>query len=218
MTIRAVLFDLDGTLVDTESLWAQALSAYLGDLGCVCPAADVLQIVLGHAWSDIYRAITTRFPQLTRCGMSAMGVGLRPYYLQRRATQDISIPGSVALFKRLAQTYPMAVVSGSPRIDVGDGLASTGIATLTQFYLGSEDYARGKPDPTCYCLAAARLGVSAADCLVFEDSCAGVLAAKAAGMFCVALKRPNAPPQDVSAADLILTDLAGFQLDDLSAR
>jgi beta-phosphoglucomutase-like phosphatase (HAD superfamily) len=218
VTIRAVLFDLDGTLVDTESLWAQALSAYLGDRGCVCPADDVQRIVLGRAWSDIYSAITTRFPQLARHSMAATGAELRPYYLRLRAELDISISGSVALLKRLAQTYPIAVVSGSPRIDVGEGLATTGTAGLVRFYLGSEDYARGKPDPACFRLAAERLGVPAAQCLVFEDSTAGVRAAKAAGMRCVALRRPGAPMQDLSAADLTLTDLAAFQMADLPER
>ncbi len=218
MKIAAVLFDLDGTLVDTENLWAQALSAYLDDRGCVCPAADVLQIVLGRAWSDIYRTLTTRFPSLAQRSMAEMGAELRPYYVRQRAERDISIPGSVALLKRLAPTYPIAVVSGSPRVDVGEGLKLTGVDALVRFYLGSEDYPRGKPDPGCYQLAAERLGVPADQCLVFEDSAAGVRAAKAAGMVCVALMLPHAPQQDVSVADLLVADLASFRMDDLPAR
>lgn len=216
--ITAVLFDLDGTLVDTEPLWAQAMSAYLGDRGCSCPAEDVLQIVLGHAWSDIYRALTARFPKLAAQGMSEMGTTLRPYYLRLRTTHDISIPGSVVLLKRLAEAYPIAVISGSPRIDVDDGLKLTGVDSLVRFYLGSEDYVRGKPDPACYRLAAERMGVPASACLVFEDSSAGVQSAKAAGMTCVALVRPGAPAQDVAGADLKLPDLAAFQMQDLLPR
>jgi beta-phosphoglucomutase-like phosphatase (HAD superfamily) len=111
----------------------------------------------------------------------------------------------------------VAIVSGSPRVDVQDGVELLGIAPLLRFFLGSEDYPRGKPDPAGFLLAAQRLGAAPADCLVFEDSAAGVRAARAAGMRCVALARPGAPAQDLSDADLVLNDLGGFSPDALPA-
>ena len=76
--------------------------------------------------------------------------------------------------------------------------------------VGSGEYERGKPAPDCFLLAARKLGAEPAECTVFEDSEAGVAAGKAAGMRVVALKLPDHPPQDLSAADLVLDDLSKF--------
>jgi beta-phosphoglucomutase-like phosphatase (HAD superfamily) len=86
------------------------------------------------------------------------------------------------------------------------------VKDLLAFCLGADDYPKGKPDPGCFLKAAEIFGVPPRECLVFEDSTAGVAAAKKAGMYCVGLKRPSAPDQDISAADEIYQDLADFRL------
>jgi len=126
---------------------------------------------------------------------------------------DVQIAGSVKLLVRLAAEHPVAIVSGSPREDIADSIALMGIGPFVHFFLGAEDYHPGKPDPACFLLAAQRMQVDPSACLVFEDSAAGVRAAKAAGMSCVALARPDAPRQDVATADLVLDDLGKFDLD-----
>ena len=88
-----------------------------------------------------------------------------------------------------------------------------GVEDVVRLFLGTEDYAEGKPDPACFLLAARMLAVPPESCLVFEDSAAGVIAAKAATMTCVALQRPGRPAQDVSLADEVLSDLADFRLE-----
>lgn len=93
-----------------------------------------------------------------------------------------------------------------------------GIGRDVRFVLGAEDYEPGKPSPAGFLLGARRLGVPPETCLVFEDSRAGVLAAKQAGMLCVALARPGSHPQDLSGADWILEDLAAFTMDGLRNR
>jgi sugar-phosphatase len=75
----------------------------------------------------------------------------------------------------------------------------------------SGEYERGKPAPDCFLLAARKLGAEPAECTVFEDSEAGVAAGKAAGMRVVALRLPDHPSQDLSAADLVLEDLSRFE-------
>ena len=90
------------------------------------------------------------------------------------------------------------------------------VGPLLSFSIAAEDYTRGKPDPECFLLAARRLAVPPAQCMVFEDSAAGVRAAKAAGMACVALVREGRPRQDVSAADLVVRDLTDFDPDCLN--
>jgi HAD superfamily hydrolase (TIGR01509 family) len=205
----AYIFDLDGTLIDAEILWVEATRRFLEASGCPISHDETVQMVYGRAWQDVYKDIVRRFPAI---GMSrdVMNEAMKPYFVRLRNARDIRIPGSIALLQRLAARAPVCIVSGSGRREVAEGIALMGIEAHLSFYLGSEDYSPGKPDPACFLAAAERLGVPAAQCVVFEDSAAGVLAAKRAGMYCVALVRDGMPRQDVSPADRVLRDLAEF--------
>ena len=215
MKAQAVFFDLDGTLVDAEMLWARALAGLLADRGQQTDEQVIVRIVYGRAWSAIYREIVALYPALGAVGMAEMAGQLRPYYLRLRGKTGIAIPESVACLRRLAAVYPVAIVSGSPRLEIDDTIQLIGIADCVRFFIGSEDYSDGKPDPTCYRQAADRLGVDPTRCVVIEDSGAGVRAAKAAGMKCVALARPYAIPQDVRIADRVMTSLDTFSCSDM---
>lgn len=213
--IRACFFDLDGTLQDSEILWVEATRRYLEDRGaCVSPAA-AQEMVYGRGWSEVFAEMTRHLPSLAAQGFHKIAGELRAYYQRLCAATPIILPGSVALLRRLAAGLPVAIVSGSTRHDIQEAIDQMGIAECLAFFVGAEDYRHGKPAPDCFLLAAERLGVAPAECVVFEDSAAGVAAAKSAGMRCVALARPGRPPQQVADADLVLPDLADFQLADL---
>jgi HAD superfamily hydrolase (TIGR01509 family) len=207
--IQAYAFDLDGTLIDSEILWVEATHSYLSERGCALSHAAAVELVYGRSCLDIYADLARRFP--LDMAEQALDVELRERVARLRASRDLVIPGSVALLRRLAKSYPVCVVSGSTRHDVAIGLDLAGVRDDVAFFLGAEDYAPGKPDPACYRAAADRLGVPPAACLVFEDSRAGVCAARAAGMRVVALARPGLPPQDFSAADRVVTDLGELE-------
>lgn len=215
MTLDAFIFDLDGTLVDTELLWAEAMRVYLAERHCECSKESLLRIVYGRSWLDIYRDVTSRFPALAATPSHAMAVNLREVYLRLREQGDsVIIHSSSALLKSLAARHPVIIVSGSPHADVEEAVRLLGAEAAVRFVLGAEDYEPGKPSPAGFLLGAQKLGVPPERCLVFEDSGAGVAAAKAAGMWCVALSRPCSHPQDLSPADWVLTDLAAFNLED----
>ena len=209
--IEAALFDLDGTLLDSEVLWVEATERYLNDRGHAVGYEDALMIVYGRSWSDVYAGVLERFPELDET-MEEMEESLRAYMLDLREGRDVVIAGSVALLRRLADQMPIAIVSGSPCADIEAAIDLFGLRDAVSFSLGAEDYGPGKPDPSCFLMAAERLGVNPEQCVVFEDSAAGVLAAKSAGMSCVALVRPGLPEQDVTSADRVVEDLGDFDI------
>ncbi len=215
--IKAFIFDLDGTLLDSEVLWVEATAMFIKQHDPDIPGERIMQMVYGKSWYDIYEDICNHLDDL-HMTLPEMEEALRPYFLELARTRDIRIPGSIDLLKRLAETCPVCIVSGSPGLDIQAGIELMGIADALQFYLGAEDYSPGKPDPTCFLAAAERLGVPPADCVVFEDSAAGIEAAKRAGMCCVALVQPHRPRQDVGAADLVLADLNEFDVNALPPR
>jgi beta-phosphoglucomutase-like phosphatase (HAD superfamily) len=211
--IDAYIFDMDGTLLDSEILWVEAVEKYLKDFGFQLTRDEAIDIVYGISWRDIYPEVRRRFPGFG-LGYEQFVSAVDPVFAQLRHTRDIRIHSSIALLRKLAREYPVCIVSGSNSNGVTDGIEIMGIREDIRFFLATEDYSPGKPDPTCFLMAAERLETEAARCLVFEDSTVGVQAAKAAGMHCVALSRPDRPVQDVSMADLVLEDLGEFSIDD----
>lgn len=207
--IDAYFFDLDGTLVDTEILWVEATEMLAKDMGHPLSHETALRLVYGISWPGVYEGLLKEIPGIDWT-LDQMGAILAPYFLQLRDSRDVRILSSIELLKTLAKEHPVAIVSGSYCTDVKAAIDLMDIMPYLRFYLGHEDYHPGKPDPACYLAAAAKMGVSPKNCVVFEDSTAGLTAGIDAGMYAVALSRPGRPAQDYSRAHLILEDLADY--------
>ena len=199
MTAAAYLFDMDGTLVDTERFWSLGLADMLRADGFDLSYADASVLVVGRSWNSIYDDVVARFPAEGAYSNDGLADRLKPYYLRAREGADLSIPGSVEAFRALARRAPCAIVSGSRREDVEETVAALGLADSLSLIVGAQDCPVGKPAPDGYLMAARGLGVAPDDCVVLEDSLAGVRAGKAAGMRVVALVRPGVPDQGVRA-------------------
>lgn len=206
---KGYIFDLDGTLLDSELVWIAVMERLFAAHDISVTHEQVVKIVCGRAASDIYRD-TIAISNGKISNSSAVATEAYSYFEEMKESTDIRINGSIELLKRLSKTAPVCIASGSPRNVIEEGIKYMGIEKNVSFFLGSEDYAKGKPNPTVFLLAAQKLGVEPKDCVVFEDSCPGVTAAKRAGMKCVAIVLPNHPKQDVSQADVILDDLSKY--------
>lgn len=208
--IKAFIFDLDGTLIDSESLWCEAVRRVIESRGQPVTETYASELVFGRAWGDIQARLYADYPVFREepCNLELESFA---HYESLRGAADIRIPSSIALLERLSGRYPVAIVSGSTRRQIGESVAMMGIGHCLRFYLGSEDYPRGKPDPAGFLMAARRFDVKPGECLVFEDSPAGVRAAHLAGMRCIALRRHGAGAPDLAGADEVLGDLADFR-------
>ncbi|MCQ2388988.1 MAG: HAD family phosphatase [Kiritimatiellae bacterium] len=208
MQSAAFLFDLDGTLIDSEMQWSRAIVDFLADRGAPTTLDYVASIVFGHSWADIQALLHKVFPSLPKTTMDQDAAALRPYY--QRISPDptqLVIPSSVAFFKKASKLAPCVIVSGSPHADVEAAVRFCGLEGCVKFVLGAEDYGRGKPAPDGYLKAAAMLEVDASACVVVEDSTAGVKAGRAAGMRVLGIDRNRTIRQDFTGASWIVHDL-----------
>jgi HAD superfamily hydrolase (TIGR01509 family) len=175
----AVIFDLDGTLVDTESLAHAAGMAAFAALGAEVDEA-FLHGMVGKDNPTANRLIRARFPDLD---MGALDALWSAGYDARAAGGLPLRPGAVELLSRI--TLPKALCTSSHRASAAHKLAVTGLTHHFAHVVVLEDVTRPKPAPEPYLLTAERLGVAPARCLVFEDSDTGTEAARAAGMVVV---------------------------------
>lgn len=218
MKAAAYLFDLDGTLVDTEALWTEAIVEMVNSRGGCTTREDILPHVIGRCWIDIDRALHRRFPEIGESTLEEDAAQLRANF-QRcvdAGGRPKIIEGTVRFFKKAAALAPCAIVSGSPRRDIIASAEMCGIGESVSLVLGAGDYSAGKPDPECYLKAAEMLNVEPARCVVIEDSTVGVAAGAAAGMKVVALERRTDVPQDFTPATWRFADLADISPEDLA--
>ncbi len=174
----AYLFDLDGTVADSMPIHFRAWTAAVEERGATFPEE------LFYAWGGI------PLPRTVEMLNERFGYAMDPAETVRRkeelylARLDALQPVAAVLAVIEAEhgRIPFAIVSGSPRASIARTLQQLGLLDRFELVVGAEDYARGKPHPEPFLTAAERLGLSAKNCLVFEDADAGIASAEAAGM------------------------------------
>ena len=206
--VAAFLFDLDGTLIDTENVWTRAIVDFVVSAGGKTTMKEMLTEVVGRNWLDIDRRLHELFPELGNTSAMQDAIKLREFYNRHAGDpQTMRIESSIEFFKKAAKIAPCAIVSGSPHDDVVNAAAICGLADMVELVIGAEDCDAGKPSPSGYLKAASLLGVEPKDCVVIEDSTVGVQAGVAAGMTVVALTRNTTVPQRHDGATYIIENL-----------
>ena len=199
---RAVVFDMDGLLLDTEVVWQRSEEELFRRYGEEFSMEDKLAVIGTSAehTADYFarrlRQPPERGPGLVDELMAAMHEQLR--------LQVAGRPGAVELVERLRGRTRLGLASNSPRRLVDAALATAQLDDAFDAIVTSDD-AAFKPAPDIYLLACERLGVDPQDALALEDSASGIAAAKAAGLTCIAV--PQFAEIDVSAADRIIDSL-----------
>jgi HAD superfamily hydrolase (TIGR01509 family) len=195
--ITAVIFDLDGLILNTEELWDEV--------------REGLARERGGRWSDRAQAdmMGMSSPEWSRYMHDVVGLAEPPEEINREVVGRMLdrygerlplIDGAVEAVERIAVRWPLGLASSSNRELIDRALEVSGLARYFRATVSSEEVARGKPAPDVYLEAARRLGVDPTTCAAIEDSSSGIRSAHAAGLRVVAI--PNAafpPPDDVLA-------------------
>ena len=204
--IEAVVFDLDGVLIDSEPVWEQVRRQFVAEHGGRW-APDSQRRIMGMSTGEWARYLS-----------EDLGVGLPPQTVATLVVERMAarytdhlplMPGAVEAVRRLAADWPLGLASSSPPALIRTVLTTAGIAPLFKATVSTEDVAQGKPAPDVYLTVAARLGVDPDRAAAVEDSSNGLRSAAAAGTHVVAVPRPEYPPaaDALARAELVLDDL-----------
>jgi HAD superfamily hydrolase (TIGR01509 family) len=207
--IDAVVFDLDGLLLDTEQVWDEV--------------REQLTRERGGRWHEGAQAdmMGMSSPEWSRYMHERLGLAEPPEELNRLVVERMQeryrdglplVDGAVEAVRRIGARWPLGLASSSNRTLIDVALERMGVAPLFGATVSSEEVARGKPAPDVYLEAARRLGVPPDRCAAVEDSGAGIRSAHAAGMRVVAIPNAHFPPPDevLELADVRLDSLAGL--------
>lgn len=209
---RAVVFDMDGLLLDTEVLWHRAEVELFRRHGGEFTWDDKLAVI-GTSFEHTARYFAQRLGRPFEAGQALVGEMIELMHDLVREQVDAR-PGAVELVARLRGEHPevrLGLASNSPRFLVDDALGTAGLADAFDAIVTSDDVEHSKPAPDIYLLACERLGVVPTEALALEDSPSGVAAAKAAGLTCIAV--PQFAETDVTAADRIVDSLEELLVD-----
>lgn len=189
----AVLWDLDGTLIDSEPLLFEAERLALAQDGLDL-TYEIKQRFIGLGGNEVLTGLADWFG--VEADLDRWNAVKKDAYFQLLDTVP-AFPPAVELARRLAAAgVPMAVASGSPVHVIGRALRAIGLAEEITTHVSVEQVAAGKPSPDVFFAAADALGVPPANCVVIEDAVPGVLAARAAGMRCLAIPSVTDPLDD----------------------
>jgi HAD superfamily hydrolase (TIGR01509 family) len=214
--IKAVVFDMDGVLIDSEPVWERVRRNFVATRGGQWrdDAQDRLMGMSTAEWSAYLSedfGLRLAAPQVAELVIAAMAAEYRAHLPL--------LPGAAGAVRDLSARWPLAVASSAPKSLIDAVLDASGLRPAFAAAVSSEEVARGKPAPDVYLEAAARLGVPPAACAAVEDSTNGLRSAAAAGLAVIAVPRPEYPPAAgaLDLARLVLDSLAELTKETIAA-
>ena len=184
---KAVIFDMDGVISDTQKLHAEVESALLKEYGIVMTPDAITRQYAGVSDEIMFAALFEKHNVRTDLVVDVVRAKWKRMHHSKQGRIK-AIPHAVPLIQKLKRDgYKLAVASASPKMFIKEILDSFGIAMYFDAIVSSKEVAEGKPAPDIFLLAAVRLGVASYEAIVIEDGKNGMLGAQAAGMACIGL-------------------------------
>lgn len=219
--IRTIIFDLDGTLVDTEPVHLEAFNEVLAARGLKVDPREYFARMVGLDDRDCFATVLREHREPTdEAAIAAMIERKTVSYTAKIRERDVLRPGAKRFVSACAERFPLMLATGTLRAEAELILRRAGLRDLFLDVLGAEDAERGKPAPDIFVAALGRLGfllrdrnpVKQRQCLVVEDTPAGIAAARAAGMRVLATEGTVAA-EALAGADFVARDFAAIDLD-----
>lgn len=208
----AVVFDLDGVIVDSEQVWDEVREQYARERGGTYSARSTRDMMgmSSVEWSR-YMAEVVGVPGTPE----QINADIVALMLERYGEAPPLIPGAVEAVRRIAARWPLAIASSSNPELIEVVVRAAGLGDVFEIAVSSQEVPRGKPAPDVYLEAARRLGAEPVRCGAVEDSHNGIRSAKAAGMRVVAVPNPHFPPDDeaMAAADVVIGSIDELQVE-----
>ncbi len=222
--LKAVLFDCDGVIADSEHLHFSLFQRVLSGIGVPLSQKDYLEKYLAMDDKGCFRAVLAAHGRSPSGGEIQALIETKSVLYKKTAAENLVIlPGVVEFVMAVSQKFPLAMASGALRDEVRLVINAAGIAHYFDAVVAAEDVARGKPAPDAYLKAVEELNkihpklhIKPEECLVVEDSKHGLLSARAAGMKCVAVTTSYAA-EELAAADRVVPVLTAVRVKDLEA-
>jgi beta-phosphoglucomutase-like phosphatase (HAD superfamily) len=207
---QAVIWDVDGVLIDSEPLHLSSFMAICAGHGFAFDAADN-RLWIGKSFSDMWKGIL----ELRTFGLTIdeLNKEICDHYIAEVHGGMARAPAPAMVASLARRGVPQGCASSSARRIVEANVAAVGVADHLHTVLGRDDVAQGKPAPDLYLLAAERLGLATGGCLAVEDTESGLAAAKAAGLTAIVWPDEFNAAMDFSAADHVIDDLTAFDWD-----
>lgn len=214
--INAVVFDLDGVLIDSEPVWELVRRQFVADHGGHWPP-DAQSRLMGMSTQEWARYLS-----------HDLGVHLPPNRVAEEVIDQMAaryrehlplMPGAVDAVNRLAARWPLGLGSSAPAALIESVLVTAGLRERFAVVMSTEQVPSGKPAPDIYLAVTERLDVPPGECAAIEDSTNGLRSAAAAGLSVIAVPHPKYPPDPAALAQakLTLTDLTGLTVSAITA-
>lgn len=226
MTIRAIAFDLDGTLSDTEPRHFEAFKEVIRPEGIEIPREEYFSRLIGLNDHDCFATLLREHGKdANEASVAKLIERKAGVYGAMIAERDVLYPGAAEFVRRCAERFPLILVTGTLHAEAETILRHANLRGRFVDIIAAEDTARGKPEPDGFLTALGRLGfilrphpsIVATECLVVEDTAAGVEAAHRAGMRVLALCQTTGA-SDLRDADIIRPSIGETDLDDVLRR
>jgi len=215
--LRAVIFDMDGVIVDSQPYHFAVEDKMCREMG-IDVSLEESHSFVGMAGAKVWRYLKSKF------GLKESIEELLAFENKARTAYFSSlvnvhpIPGVVALLEELKQHDIKTALASSSSVEVIEiFISKLGIKDYFQKIISGDAVENGKPDPDIFLYTATALGENPSDCLVIEDSANGVKAAKLAGMKCIGFRNANSGDQDLSLADMVIDDFRKVDLEILES-
>lgn len=212
--MKTIIFDMDGVLIDSEYTYLESKTNILRDAGYDIDVSYQYQFMgttYDFMWSTMKEEL--KLPYGTSHYIEEMNKR-RAEMIEKDGVKPIN--NVIEFVQTLHQEgFRMAVASSSPKKDIQFAMDSLNLSQYFEYLVSGEEVENSKPAPDVFLLAAKLLGVNPEKCIAFEDTKNGSKAAKAANMYTIGFENPDYPKQDLSVADMVVTDFNQVDIEKL---